>query len=36
VNLNSGIDEIEKTSQAIRESWILNIFSGRKKKKQTR
>lgn len=35
VNLNDGIDEIEKTAQAIRESWILNIFPGRKKKKQT-
>jgi len=35
-NLNSGIDEIEKTAQAIRESWILNIFSGRKNKRQTK
>lgn len=35
VNLNDGIDEIEKTAQAIRESWIINIFPGRKKKKQT-
>ncbi len=34
VNLNDGIDEIEKAAQAIRESWILNVFPGRKKKKQ--
>lgn len=31
-NLNDGIDEIEKTAQVIRESWLLNLFSGRKKK----
>jgi len=35
VNLNEGIDEIEKTAKAIRESWLLNVFLGRKKKKQT-
>ena len=32
-NLNEGIEEIEKTAQVIRESWLLNLFSGRKKKK---
>ena len=35
VNLNEGIDEIEKTAKAIRESWLVNVFNGRKKKKQT-
>jgi len=32
-NLNEGIDEIEKTAQVIRESWLLNLFSGKKKKR---
>ncbi|WP_372772425.1 MlaD family protein [Mangrovibacterium sp.] len=31
-NLNNGIDEIVETAQAIRESWILNVFSGKKKR----
>jgi phospholipid/cholesterol/gamma-HCH transport system substrate-binding protein len=31
--MNSGIDDVVKTSQAVRESWILNLFSGRNKKK---
>jgi phospholipid/cholesterol/gamma-HCH transport system substrate-binding protein len=31
--LGGSIDDLVKTSQAVRESWVLNLFSGRNKKK---
>lgn len=34
LNVNSGIDEIVETAQAIEDSWIVNLFSKKKKKKK--
>ena len=31
--IDNGINDVIKTSEAIRESWILNLFSGRNKEK---
>ncbi len=33
-NLNQGIDEITRTFTAIKNSWIINLFSGKKKKQK--
>lgn len=32
-NLNTGVEEVVKTADAIRKSWILNLFSRKNKKK---
>lgn len=32
INLNNSLYEIEMAAKSIRESWIINLFSGRKKK----
>jgi len=32
VKAGTGIDEVAKTAETIRDSWILNLFSGRNKK----
>lgn len=31
--VDNGIDEVVKTAEAVRKSWLLNLFSGRNKKK---
>lgn len=33
VKVGEGVDDVVETAEAIRESWLLNLFSGRKKKK---
>jgi phospholipid/cholesterol/gamma-HCH transport system substrate-binding protein len=33
-NLNQGIDEITKTFETIKNSWIINLFSGKKKEER--
>jgi phospholipid/cholesterol/gamma-HCH transport system substrate-binding protein len=34
INVNTGIEEIVETAQAIEESWVVNLFSKKKKKKK--